>query len=464
MLPFNGLITLADGAAGDVFATDGDASFAATSTLRVDVGGAGTSDLFAATGDVLLSDGSLEVNLIGAAPALGTTYTVLTGVSVTGEFDYDDQYVTAFLGLRNEYTANSVLLRYMQLQDFTDVALTPNQSSTAGALESLALPNSLVTNLLNIGTEDQARVAFDQLSGEIHPGIRTVLAEDSRLPRNAVLERLANPDASSVWGQIFWNTGDSDGNRNTAPIKRETWGFIAGADVGLGENAVLGVAGAYLTNDIDQHQRASDGKVETIHMLGYIGAQAGLFRVKAGVGYAWGDIETTRNVAFTGFNDTLTAEYDASLFQAFAEAGIHLPLGGGYIEPMAQIAFLRAKTDGFSEAGGLAALTAQDEVEKSTISTIGARFSTAQSGNFSVGGLIGWQHSYGSLNPMTNLSFADSDSFRLAGVPQSRNAAVANVEARFQLSPGASIGIGYDGVLGTASQDHAAKATFRISF
>lgn len=460
----NGLITLADGAAGDLFTTDGNAAFSATSTLRVDVSGAGNSDLFVAAGDVVLSGGALDVNLIGALPTIGTQYTVLEGDTVTGQFNFADKYYTAFLGLRDSYTADSVVLDFIQLRALSAAGLTPNQVATADALDSLPLSNAMLTSVLYLGSDAAAQSAFDQLSGDIHPGARTVLAEDSRLPRNAVLERLSNPEGGAVWGQLFWNTGDSDGNRNTAPIKRETWGFIAGADVGLGENAVIGVSGAYLSNDLDQRQRTSDGKLETIHVLGYVGAQAGAFRVKAGVGYAWGDIETTRNVSFTGFSDKLTAEYDATLFQAFAEAGVQLPIGGGYIEPMAQVAFLRAKTDGFTEVGGLAALTAQREVEKSTISTIGARFSTSQSGNFSVGGLVGWQHNYGSLDPQTRFNFAGSDSFSIAGVPQSRNAGVANIEARFQLSPGSSIGLGYDGVLGTASQDHAAKLSFRFAF
>lgn len=460
----NGLITLADGAAGDLFTTDGNAAFSATSTLRVDVSGAGNSDLFVAAGDVVLSGGALDVNLIGALPTIGTQYTVLEGDTVTGQFNFADKYYTAFLGLRDSYTADSVVLDFIQLRALSAAGLTPNQVATADALDSLPLSNTMLTSVLYLGSDAAAQSAFDQLSGDIHPGARTALAEDSRLPRNAVLERLSNPEGGAVWGQLFWNTGDSDGNRNTAPIKRETWGFIAGADVGLGENAVIGVSGAYLSNDLDQRQRTSDGKLETIHVLGYVGAQAGAFRVKAGVGYAWGDIETTRNVSFTGFSDKLTAEYDATLFQAFAEASVQLPIGGGYIEPMAQVAFLRAKTDGFTEVGGLAALTAQREVEKSTISTIGARFSTSQSGNFSVGGLVGWQHSYGSLDPQTRFNFAGSDSFSIAGVPQSRDAGVANIEARFQLSPGSSIGLGYDGVLGTASQDHAAKLSFRFAF
>lgn len=460
----NGLITLADGGAGDVFRTDGNATFNATSTLRVDVSAAGNSDLFQASGDIVLNNGKLEVNLLGALPTIGTQYTVLQGDSITGSFNFADQYHTAFLGLRDSHTANSVVLNFTQLRALSSVGLTPNQISTADALDSLPITNSLLTSLLYLGTDAEAQSAFNQLSGEVHPGVRTALAEDSRLPRSAVLDRLSNQDGGSIWGHLFWNTGDSDGNKNTPALKRETWGFIAGADVALGENAVIGVSGAYLTNDLDQRQRTSDGKLETIHVLGYVGAQAGQFRIKAGAGYAWGDVETTRNVSFTGFSDRLTAGYDATLFQAFAEAGVQLPVGGGYIEPIAQIAFLSAKTDGFTENGGRAALKAQRETEKSTISTIGARFSTPQSGSVSLGGMVGWQHSYQSRDPRTRFTFAGSDSFSVAGAPQSRDAAVANIEARLQLSPGSSIGLGYDGALGTSSQDHAAKLNFRFAF
>src|SRR5690606_20923475 len=99
-----------------------------------------------------------------------------------------------------------------------------------------------------------------------------------------------------------------------------------------------------------------------------------------------------------------------------------------------------------------------------TLLTVGSRFSTSTSGAFSVRGMLGWQHVFGALVPTNRFNFDGGDTFTVAGVAQSRDAAVVNIEANFDLSSGAALGIGYDGVVGNDAQDHAAKVSLRIKF
>lgn len=326
--------------------------------------------------------------------------------------------------------------------------------------------NVMLDEILYLPTEAAVADALNQLSGEIHATLRSTLADDSRLPRNAILNRLQTREGSAVWGELFYGAGNLDQakNRATSGSKRDAWGFILGVDAAVSENMTFGFAGSVINHESDQQARGSKLDAETVNLLAYVGAEAGKARFKLGAGYAWGDINTSRSVNFGRFSDSLTANYDASLIQAFAELGYRLPLGGGYVEPMVNVIYVDTTTDAFTEKGGLAALTAEKRSESTTLSTLGARFSTAQTGIFSINGMAGWQHGFGSLTPTNIMTFEGSDSFTIQGAPQSRNAAVASLEAKFDVNDKTSISLGYDGVLGNVSQDHAAKVAVRVKF
>ncbi|MCC2602097.1 autotransporter domain-containing protein [Sphingopyxis yananensis] len=466
----NGTLTLANNVAGDTLTTDGNMSFGEDSKLIVDIGG-NNIDQVIADGDIILDGAELE--LVGAgARATAARYTILSANNIDGQFAADNVQDTAFLDLELDYAdPTRVDLTITKVVDFADVAQTPNQLAVAETLDPLAAGNALIDELLYLPSADAARTAFDQLSGEVHATQHTAMADDSRLPRNAVLNRLQNQDGSTIWGELFFGTGDLDQakHRNTGSSKRDAWGFILGADAAISDNVVVGLAGSLIKHESDNQLRSTltNSEIETAHLLAYVGAESGKARFKLGAGYAWGDVTTARTVNFGRFTDRLTADYDAKMFQAFAELGYRLPLGGGYVEPMANVIYIDTTTDAFTENGGLAALSAEKRSENTTLSTLGARFSTPQAGIFSLNGMVGWQHGFGKLTPNSVMSFASyagSDSFTIAGAPQSRDAAVMQVEAKLDAGSGMSVGLGYDGILGTAGHDHAAKISVRMKF
>ncbi len=465
----NGTLTMVNNVAGDTLTTDGDMAFGADSRLIVEIDG-NNIDNVTADGDISL-DGELVLAQTGAR-GLASRYTILSANNIDGQFASDNIQDTAFLDLELDYSdPTRVDLTITQVADFADVAQTPNQIATADVLDTLPSGNNLIDEMLYLPDAAAARTALDQLSGEVHATQHTALADDSRLPRNAVLNRLQNQDGSTIWGELFFGNGDLDQakNRNTGSSKRDAWGFILGADAAITDNVVVGLAGSMIKHESDNQLRSNltNSEIETAHLLAYVGAESGKARFKLGAGYAWGDVTTARTVNFGRFTDRLTADYDAKLFQAFAELGYRLPLGGGYVEPMANVIYIDTTTDAFTENGGLAALSAEKRSENTTLSTLGARFSTAQSGIFSLNGMVGWQHGFGKLTPSSVLNFANfagSDSFTIAGAPQSRDAAVMQVEAKLDAGSNMSVGLGYDGILGTAGHDHAAKISVRMKF
>ncbi|MBU7590559.1 MAG: autotransporter domain-containing protein, partial [Sphingopyxis terrae] len=459
-----GTITMVDGGVGDVVRTSGDADFIAGSVLAVDVGGGG-ADRFVADGATLIEAGATLQVTSPQALVIGTRYTILESAGgVTGNFALDNARTSAFLGFRQGSTPTTIFVELARLRAFAAAGLSPNQVAVGGALDGQAASDPLAAAALLLPTDAAARAAFDGLSGEIHPAVRTAMAEDLRLPRNAVLERLRSPQGGAVWGQFFGNWGENDGAGGTADLDRNTIGGLLGVDFGVGDTVVLGAAGAYLETDQTLAERASDAKLKSVHILGYAGGSFGNLSLKAGVGYASYDVSTRRFTAFPAIGQTLTGTYKGSVFHGFAEAGYRIGLGEGHVEPFGQLVAVRARTGNFAESGGSAALAGARTSENSLGSTLGARFETAPAGALSVAGMAGWQHGFGSLEPVTSLRFAAGPAFSIRAAGLSRNAGVAAVEARLRPSERILVSVGYDGVIGSAGQDHSIKAGVRISF
>ena len=460
-----GLISLRDGGVGDLVHTDGDAVFAGGSVLSVDLKGTSGSDLFVADGVTTIASGArLQINAVGPL-VLGSRYTVLQSAGgVAGTFAFDDVRLSAFTGLRDGYTPTTAFVEYAQVRAFAEAALTRNQASAATAADALPNANPVKAAVLVLADDATARGAFDRLSGEVHPSIAGGMTEDSRLPRNAVLDRLSRSGERSAWGQVFGNWGDGDGDGNTADMRRKTAGVLLGADARIGEAVTLGVAAGYVDTDVSVPQRASNGDLKTVHVLGYAGFQTGPLRFRLGAGYAKADIDTRRTVAFPGFSDRLTASYEGTVLQGFAEAGYRAKWGEGYIEPFVGVAVVRTKTDAFVEAGGPAALRSGGEERTVTLSTLGARFEVRPAAGFSLGGMVGWRHGFDDIEPTSRLAFAGGGGFLIQGVSPSRDVAVVDVRARVRLAPRVSGSLSYDGVLGDGGQDHAVKVGITMVF
>lgn len=461
-----GTLWLVDGGAGDVLSTSADSIFHGSSTFGVDLGGLAT-DVFRTEGTLEIEAGAgLALNQVGAL-ALHDRYVVAEALQgLTGEFDFDDLFLTAFAGLRDGYTATEAYVEFAQLRALTEAALTPNQEAAAEGADSLPDGNPLKDTLLLLPTDAAAQDAFDQISGEIHATARTATVEDSRLPREAVLDRLAEADGSgAVWVRAFDSRGVSDGDFNAARTDRDTRGLMAGVDRALGETVTIGAAMGVLKSELDIDRRASEGEVESVHGLIYAGADFGAWRVAGGLGYARTVTETRRSIAYPGVSETPTADYDGSVLQAFVEAGYRIPASGGHVEPFASLAAVRARSDAFAEVdGGAAALSGEPILEDALISTLGLRVETNPMGPFTLRGSTGWRRHWGDTVPIGRHAFDGGATFEILGAARSTDAAVARVEANWRLSPRVGVGLAWDSVLGDDGADHAITGAFRVVF
>src|SRR5690606_26077215 len=246
----------------------GNVGFNPGSIYQVEVNAAGQSDQIVASGAATINGGSVQVLAEAGNYAPQTQYTILTASGGrTGLFSGVSSNL-AFLDPSLSYDANNAYLTLVRNEAaFASVGRTRNQIATAGRVNSLEAGNAVYDTVLGLSA-DQARNAFDQLSGEIQASAQTAMMEDSRYVRNAANGRLrsaigaagasratvaaygANGQPGQVAathaGPLFWSTaygswGKTDGDGNAAGLDRSSNGLLIGevSNVGAWRLGVL---------------------------------------------------------------------------------------------------------------------------------------------------------------------------------------------------------------------------------
>lgn len=374
-----------------------------------------------------------------------------------------------------------------------DVADTANQQAVGEAVDQLGAGNPLGLAILLLTNEDTARLALDAVSGEAQASIKGMFIQDSHFIIDAATNRIrsaidgvataslpvmaygeggpqmvaADSNRFVVWGQAFGSWADVEGSGNAAGFDRSTGGFIAGGDGAIGDTWRLGLLTGYSHSSFNADDRASSGSSDSYHLGLYGGGQWGALGLRGGATYSWSRIETGRTVGLPGFADALTANYDAGTAQIYGEAGYRIETTAASFEPFANLAYVNLHTDGFTEDGGAAALTASASNTDTTFSTLGIRAST----DISLGsipltarGMLGWRHAFGDVTPTSQLAFAGSDPFSVAGTPIARDAAVIEAGIDLAVSGKATLGLTYSGQFGSGSTDNGFKARFGLEF
>ncbi|MFC5374808.1 autotransporter outer membrane beta-barrel domain-containing protein [Brevundimonas faecalis] len=463
--------TIAPGNSIGTLNVAGNITFAAGSIYEVEANAAGQSDKILASGSATINGGTVQVLAGAGLYKPQTDYTILTAAGgVSGAFANVTSNL-AFLDPSLKYDAGNVYLR-LQRNDisFSGIGGTPNQVAAGEGTETLGWNNPVFDAVVNLSVP-QAQDAFDQLSGEIHPSARTAMIEDSRLVRHAVWERLrasAGDEGRGVWGHAIGSWGHTSGDGNAARLDRNSAGLLMGLDASAGENVRLGAVWGYHQTDIDVDARASSAEIDNFHVGIYAGGQWDRLGVRAGAAYALQDIHTVRNIAFPGFSDTVRAGYNGETVQAFGELGYDFDLGRTQLEPYASVAYVRSRSNEFSETGGAAKLNGNRATTDVTFTTLGLRSTTS----FNIGEAdaklklgAGWRHAFGDNVPLTRVRYqAGGDAFSTMGVPVTRDSATIDAGLDVAVSGYTSIGLSYQGQIGDGLGDHTAKASIRFRF
>jgi subtilase-type serine protease len=431
-------------------------------------------------GTATVTGAVVDLASVGFRPVLANPYTILTAaggvVGAFGGVTDDLLFLTPSLSYSSDHEDVFLTLTRNDIA-LGSVAVTPNQLATANAIDAettgVAISEALVAQ-----TAAGARQAFDALSGEIHASAVSAAFDDARLPREAVLDRLAGASTSgaaagsAAWGQAFGAFGRIGGDNNAATLDRSVGGFILGTDASPDNRYRLGVAAGYTRSTLSLDARASSGHVDSTFAGAYGGATLNALQLRGGALYAYNRYGTHRSVVFPGFSDAESAGYGGDTLQAFGEAGWRIDVPGfsrpTSIEPFGGVTATHIGVASFSEAGGAAALNGAGAGYDFLATTLGARAEATlfDDAPLVARGMLGWRHVFGDVTPTSRLAFVGAPSlpFAVAGAPIARDALAVEAGVDWRLTRQATLGVFYSGSLAARDADNAIKGKFEVAF
>ncbi|MBZ6075420.1 autotransporter outer membrane beta-barrel domain-containing protein [Microvirga puerhi] len=473
-------------------------------TLAIRVFG-NASDRLAVQGATYL-DGTLALNGSATSVDLTSSYTVLTSdYGISGRF----AHVTSnflFLDPNLAYQSDLINVTFVRNNRPLDgVAGDATDDAVADAIAALGPSNPIYKALVTSTSVQDARQAFDALSGEAHASAVTTGYAQAQLIQNALLNRLRQPllGASlpllaqgayaaafaadrpgqavapvavapvpvapryALWGEGFGSWSQTRTNGNAAALDATTGGFVLGADALVADGIRLGLAGGYLSTSFDVDARLSSGSTDSIFGALYGSGRWGALTLRLGAVYTRHDFDVSRTISFPAYADATRTSYDGSTLQGFGEVGYRLGLGQIALEPFAGASVLRLSTERFQEQGGAAALTGYGRTYDLGTTTLGLRAEARLSAEvpLMLKGLVGWRHAYGDVEPQALLAFAGGAlPFAVSGVPVDRDALIAEAGLAWQASEAISLGVNYAGQIGQRAQEHSLKGNFTWTF
>lgn len=475
----------------------GDLAFSTGSTYVVQVSGLSSDAVVLTGGAVTINPGtSLQISLSGAANA--SRYTILKATSVTGTFSTID-----WGGLSNyEISYDNGIVSLLSTVSVGNGGsdLTPNQSSVLSVLQSGGAPGGLWSSLGSVPDSEQEE-ALRQLSGETHTAPRAAFFQTAQSVNNTVNGRIRSmtdgvaapsvpalgyaeetrptksgqfasfekktgvfdQDRFSVWTNGFGSWGKVDGLTGSPDTDISNAGVLIGGDAGISDNWRVGVFGGYSRSSFDTSD--SDGDSNNYHLGIYAGSRWDAISFRTGINYTWHRVDTVREVDFLG--ETLRADYDASTLNMFGELSYRIDAAPASFEPFVSLSHMRVKTDGFTETGGLSALTMGKTDLNTTYTTLGVRASTdldVGSVPATLRGSLGWIYAFGDVEPETTARFSSGDSFRVVGTPLDRNTAIVQTGMDFALSSASTLSISYTGQFSAKAYDHGVNAKLQVRF
>ena len=482
-----------DGAVGTL-TMNGSLNLAGGSTYVVQVSG-NSSDVINLTGTVTIASGA-ALQVSGTATA--QSYTILTASTLTGTFSTVDWGGVS--GYEVAYNETNGTIRLLRASGSQSAFLTPNQSSVASVMQTSTVPAAVTSAVSRLAT-DQRAGALQQLSGQSHADMNSNLVKVNLSVNNTVNARVravtsgvaaptvpvlgygeekktvtddrfaafekkdlpADPDSFAMWANGFGSWGQAGATDGGSSTGMANAGMLAGGDAIITGNLRAGVFGGFSRSYFDDS--SSKGNSSNYHAGAYAGTSWDALSFRTGLSYTWYDVRTKRGISV--LNETVEGKYDASSLNAFGEVSYRIETAHAAFEPFASLAHTHLKTDGFTETGGISALTIGSSTSDTTYTTLGMRASTDVNlgpVTASLRGSLGWLYAFGDLNATRTARFATGSSFSVTGTPLDRNAALVETGADFRLTPSSTLGITYTGQFGKIAQEHGANARLRLQF
>ncbi|MBV9592080.1 MAG: autotransporter outer membrane beta-barrel domain-containing protein, partial [Hyphomicrobiales bacterium] len=403
---------------------------------------------------------------------------------------------TIALGGALRVLPTGILANYVNGVTFKDVfsANTPITGSFASITTSIPLLTASVTpdtpDAFNVvlGLDRQALAASAQdLTQSLHFGIdasrtligtvqdRLVIGEDydggiALGDQSAVANgQLQKPERGGVWGRAYGVVGNASASGAAPSYQTNGAGFIAGADWKATPNWLIGVAANYAASSLD-FADAGHTNVTTYQGALYTGWNSGAWYATGIAGFGVNAFGTTRQLAALGLPGSATSSPNGQTYSSYAETGYRFSQQGFAVTPYAGLGYIHAHINGFTESGGLGALSVNAGSSDSLATDLGVRLTTS----VSIAGLnpiqpevkLGWRHEF--LDAAQTLTAAlaglPGSNFGVTGTNFGRESALVGVGATQALGSSARLFVAYDGQFSRKLNEHVFTAGFTASF
>ncbi|WP_448654220.1 autotransporter domain-containing protein [Pseudomonas fluorescens] len=461
-------------------AVAGDYTQAAGSTLMTGLVDPAAPAKLQVQNQASINGGSLYLSAQPNHYYLGQRYSILQAQgALNGEFtSIDRRELSPFLSVSQVKQGNNLLVEFGRGRSLASAAQTPNQRAVANAADAETSPSPLLQRLTALFPE-QAPSALDQLSGELHSSTQAVLIENSRVVRQAALDRqrlaqdsrVAALDAKNqgVWVQLPRQSGQLAGDSNTTRTNHTSTGLLMGFDHTLEQGTRLGVVAGSSQTEVKAGARGK-ASVDTYQLALHAGHTWDAFGLYGGIAYAQHEIETKRRVSFPGVENRLTAKYASRTVQTFAEANYKFSHDFWDWQPYLQLANVQQRSEGFKERGGMAALKGKRSKENVNLTTGGVRFNVdlgkAQIGPswLSLRGGLAYTHASGDLQPTTQAAWDGGRVMSVSGAPLDRLSTRLELGATARLSPDSTLDFGFSQQRGERTRDQSLTAQYSLQF
>jgi fibronectin-binding autotransporter adhesin len=477
-----GTLTPGNGSGPGTLSVSGNLSLASGATY-VDAVTPTATNLTSVSGAASVN-GNFTASFASGTYTVGQRYTVLTASSgVSGTFaTVSSSGSPTYVKPRLSYDANNVYLN-LDPNALAPMASNPTGNQNSGltaidqAVASGAGPSTGFAALYGLSGA-ALNAATDQISGQIGSNVANATGQgflsfmtmtapggssgSSFAPGSAYGTQDAPRRAqlgtgeTRVWGAVYGgHVGlSSDTASGAAGLSASNVGMIAGADLQLGEDFLVGATAGFGRQDFRSGN--GTGNSDDVMVGLYARKDAGRFYVTAAFGLGWHQITTQRIITVSG-TDVLQGKEDATDFGGRAEAGWRMNTHSSYaVSPYVAIAAESFETPAYAETAlsGASTFALSYASHTSTLgrSELGAHLDRdfgMDDGTLSAGVRAAWAHRLGDA-PFTQATFQalPGASFVVRGVRPDSDTALLGVNLDVKKASGLFFGVNGETQLG----------------
>ncbi|CAM5475463.1 S8 family serine peptidase [Rhodanobacter lindaniclasticus] len=314
--------------------------------------------------------------------------------------------------------------------------------------------------------------SLESLSGQLHAASAAMTLEAINAGTRALSDRfdtLLDHPQPGGWTQNLGYHGDLS-RSGYSNVGVDLSGWLVGQDYRLGEQAVAGYA-------ISQSQglgrlagSADQGRSHALEGMLYGGVIRGSWYTMGRFGLGSYREMMRRQVQLgnqvTGVASNVNGRYGV----AYGESGYRLALGRTELTPYVDVQYAQLQRDAFNEVGaygfGLKSGAQTTALWQAGLGVRATRtWALAHGGSLSLRTRLLWQQSFGLRGEWVDASFSGVNQFApVGGIGLARYGSVLGTTLDWQMSPAASLQLGYDRYAGQHQQGQTGTVSFNWRF